>query len=191
MELIEKATNYAEGKANEAITNAIAKAYADGYRDGYKDREEEISVDQRDGKTEYVDLGLPSGTLWAKEFETEDKVYAYLPYIKAKHLQLPTEEQCQELIETCKWHGEYSSSGHSFYGVTCIGPNGNSIKFSSIGHKEDKIKLQHVLFWLKDEQDKNDKKAMNINAGQYRKPEKKIELIYSGYKLPIRLVKTK
>ena len=59
MELIEKAASYAAGKANKAITNAIAQAYADGYRDGYKDREQEIPVDLRDNKTEYVDLGLP------------------------------------------------------------------------------------------------------------------------------------
>ena len=64
-ELIEVANNYAENKTNEVLTSAIAQAYADGYKDGYRDREEEIPVDIRFKKTEYVDLGLPSGTLWA------------------------------------------------------------------------------------------------------------------------------
>ena len=72
MELREKAENYAVGKANAAMDKAIAQAYADGYRDGYKDREDEIPVDLRDNKMEFVDLGLPSGTLWAKEFETTE-----------------------------------------------------------------------------------------------------------------------
>ena len=64
-ELDNISANYAAGKANEAIDKAIAQAYADGYRDGYKDREEEIPVDFSDKKTGYIDLGLPSGTLWA------------------------------------------------------------------------------------------------------------------------------
>ena len=51
------------------MDKAIAQAYADGYRNGYKDREEEIPVDLRDNKTEYVDLGLPSGTLWSTDYE--------------------------------------------------------------------------------------------------------------------------
>ena len=35
MDVIELANNYAEGKANKAITNAIAQAYLDGFNDGY------------------------------------------------------------------------------------------------------------------------------------------------------------
>lgn len=66
---MEKADKYAAGKANKAITNAIAQAYIEGYKAGYKDCEMEIPVDLRDDKTEYVDLGLPSGTLWATKYE--------------------------------------------------------------------------------------------------------------------------
>lgn len=102
MEITERAGNYADGKANEAITKAIAQAYADGYRDGYKDREEEIPVDLRDNKTEYVDLGLPSGTLWSKEYETENGETLYLPYGEAAKYAIPTEEQWNELRDYCK-----------------------------------------------------------------------------------------
>lgn len=87
MEITERAGNYAEGKANEAITKAIAQAYADGYRDGYKDREEEIPVDLRDNKTEYVDLGLPSGTLWSNDYEKENGETLYLPYGEAANMR--------------------------------------------------------------------------------------------------------
>ena len=72
MSLLEKAEKYATGKVNEAITNAIAQAYVEGYKAGYNDREMEIPVDLRDNKTEYVDLGLPSGTLWATKYESID-----------------------------------------------------------------------------------------------------------------------
>ena len=71
MNILEKADKYADGKANEAITKAIAQAYMDGYRDGYKDREAEIPVDFRNNKTTYVDLGLPSRTLWSTDYEKD------------------------------------------------------------------------------------------------------------------------
>ena len=86
MNILENAEKYAEGKANQAITKAIADAYVEGYKAGYKDREEEIPMDLRDNKTEYVDLGLPSGTLWASDYEKSGGKYIYLPYEEAKHM---------------------------------------------------------------------------------------------------------
>ena len=70
-ELLDRADKYAAGKANAIIDKAIAQAYVDGYRDGYKDKENEIPVDFRGIMTEFIDLGLPSGTLWSCDFEKE------------------------------------------------------------------------------------------------------------------------
>lgn len=123
-ELSKIAVDYAAEKTNEVMTTAIAQAYADGYRDGYKDREEEIPVDIRDNKTEYVDLGLPSGTLWARGYEQKDGNVLYLSYDEASKYQLPTEEQWKELLEICRWEPHYGS--HS---CDCIGPNGAFITF--------------------------------------------------------------
>lgn len=203
MELIEKAKNYAEENVIEVLKEAFAKVYADGYRDGYKDREEEIPVDLRDNKTKFVDLGLPSGTLWSTDYEKEDSGILFLPYDKALKYNLPTEEQCKELLETCKWQGDFSSSGMSLYGVTCIGPNGNSIKFRTEGFQKDKL---HVCFpsygggqayyWIKDDGDSSEKKALRFhNLDSKKHPHMQlyheITEMFSGYKLPIRLVKTK
>ena len=66
-ELREKANCYAEKNVINVLKEAFAKVYADGYRDGYKDRENEIPVDLRLSQTEFIDLGLPSGTLWAND----------------------------------------------------------------------------------------------------------------------------
>lgn len=66
MDIQEKANSYAEGKAKEAITKAIAQAYIDGYKDGYKSGQENIKTECNDA--EFVDLGLPSGTLWASDY---------------------------------------------------------------------------------------------------------------------------
>lgn len=195
-ELKEKANNYAEEKVLDVLKEALAKVYADGYRDGYKDREAEMPVNLRHNETEFVDLGLPSGTLWAKEYEKDSNEIMYLPYQETKQFQLPTEEMWKELLETCKWKGDYSSSGLSFYGVVCIGPNGNSIKFSSKGY----IQLTEILgrpnygggyvyFWLDDGEEGNEKKAIYITSGSERKPDIEILKVFTGYKLPVRLVK--
>ena len=103
IELKEKANNFAEENILEVLKEACSKVYAEGYRDGYKDRDAEISVDLRDNKTEYVDLGLPSGTLWAKNDESIDGERIYLPYVSALHMYLPTAEQWNELQNDCLW----------------------------------------------------------------------------------------
>lgn len=186
MEITERAGNYAEGKANEAITKAIAQAYADGYRDGYKDREEEIPVDLRDNKTEYVDLGLPSGTLWSNDYEEENGETLYLPYGKAAKYAIPTEEQWNELFECCRW------MHRSGYGVTCIGSNGNSIYLGTRGYKKDTSNYGggRCYFWILDNEDNIEKNSMRID---FVKGQMQTEIVktFSGYKLPLRLVRKK
>lgn len=189
-ELKDVAANYAAEKTSEIITSAIAQAYADGYRDGYKDREAEIPADLCDNKTEYVDLGLPSGTLWSKDYEKNDKDHCeYLPYLKASSLQIPTEEQWKELTTECRWEFEQRNGSYIFI---CIGPNGNSINFVSKGgiKTEGHLYMEgKAVFWLKDENGKLNKKGTWICYTN------KIDLettnYYMGYKLPVRLVKTK
>lgn len=198
VELKEKANNYAEENVINVLKEAFAKVYADGYRDGYKDREEEIPVDLRAKKTEFIDLGLPSGTLWAKDYEKIDKEVAFLPYCKASNYGIPTEAQWAELLENCKWKGDFSSSGLSFYGVSCIGPNGNSVRFRSLGYMVDENRTEDVnygggsvYFWLSDDEECNEKKCIRIVGGENRVPHKEVKKIFSGYKLPICLVKNK
>lgn len=101
MNILEIANSYAEGKANEAITKAIAQAYIDGYNDGYKSGKENAQIEYNDA--EFVDLGLPSGTLWASDYlkDTEGKV-RYLPYMEAKEHSLPSIEQWKELEQYCR-----------------------------------------------------------------------------------------
>ena len=183
IELTTKAENYATMKTNEVITNAIAQAFADGYRQGYKDRDEEIPVDLRDNKTEFVDLGLPSGTLWAKTFEKCNGERLYLSYDKAKTMNLPTLDQWEELKTECKWTME---SGK----IYCIGPNGNILCFTTTGYiqaKETCICTYQSLFWLLNEdRGDNEIKAGNVynTNGLYEYTSE----YFSGYKLPIRLV---
>lgn len=196
IELNEKATIYAAEKTNEIMTKAVAQAYADGYRDGYKDREDEIPVDLRNDKIEFVDLGLPSGTLWATDYEKEEGETIRLPYGKSELLGIPTKDQWAELCNICKW--EYNiNDAHVLLEARCVGPNGNVLQFGWTGKTNIKTisDFYEVFFWVKDDSDGNEKNAAHIyNAGKANNINVGVvntEKYFSGYKLPIRLVKTK
>lgn len=75
--------------------------------------------------TGYVDLGLPSGTLW--KGKNEGGWYTYEEAISMFGNLLPTKEQFEELINTCSWTWLGS-------GVKIIGPNGESIVLPAEGY---------------------------------------------------------
>lgn len=66
----------------------------------------------------YVDLGLPSGTLWKQKNESNSYTYSYA----IRHFDgfLPTSGQFQELIDYCTW--EWTGKGYNV-----IGKNKNHI----------------------------------------------------------------
>lgn len=66
----------------------------------------------------YVDLGLPSGTLWKDK--NEEGFFSYEQALGKFGSRLPTLEQFEELRSECRW--KWTGRG---YKVT--GPNGNSI----------------------------------------------------------------
>lgn len=185
MELTEKAEKYAVGKANAAIDKAIAQAYVDGYRAGYKDREEEIPIDLRNNKTEFVDLGLPSGTLWSRDYERKENGILYLPYEKACKLSIPTKEQWTELKENCRFENQYERN--VLVGTVCVGPNGNKIVFATTGLLKacGFTDARKIYMWLNEELKGNDKIAVQVqNGGNF-------EEVFCGFLLPVRLIRNK
>ena len=75
----------------------------------------------------YVDLGLPSGTLWKNANEGGDYArYTYNEAVSRFGNKLPTKQQLEELKSKCTW--TWTGSG---YKVT--GPNGNSITLPAAG----------------------------------------------------------
>ena len=184
MDIKEKAKEYAKGKMTEAIEKVIADAYAEGYRAGYKDKSDEIPpVVKNDEDVEFVDLGLPSGTLWAKDFlRDEEGNIMYLTFREAKKHQLPTIEQFDELKDSAGFHyfcftlldGEqivYPSTG--FF-------NGNSHEYP------DEVRL-----WLKSEEDESHKALWAGTETICYHRYVKTGLQYVGHKLPIVVVKSK
>ena len=193
-----KAEAYAAEKMNELMTKAIAQAYMDGYRNGYKDRDSEIEGSgYMEGEISVHDLGLPSGTLWSLNYlNDESERTDFLPYIKAAKLGLPTKEQVDELIENCRWCGNYRSSRITFYGAVCIGANGEKITLDSKGYRVDKQTVGapnygggSAYFWIHDEEEGDEKNAVRIYEVENGKPKMEIVKIFSGYKLPVLIVR--
>ena len=76
---------------------------------------------------QYVDLGLPSGTLWKST--NEQGMFTYLSARHYFHKYLPNIAQVKELLYNCTW--KWMGKG---YRVT--GPNGKSIYFPFDGYKD-------------------------------------------------------
>ncbi len=194
MNILEQADKYAVGKANEAITKAIAEAYIEGYKAGYKDREEEIPLELRDNKTEYIDLGLPSRTLWSTDYEKLDGERLYLPYEKAEYLKIPTKEQWEELKTLCKWEYDIDNS-YDYCRCRCVGPNGQILTFERTGRKITAgiVDPWEAFFWIEDDSNLDEKNTIHMfNRGSnnnYKGGTCELSMNYSGYKIPVRLVR--
>jgi len=75
----------------------------------------------------YVDLGLPSGTLWKTTNETNPNdpghdFYTFDEAVAAFGDNMPTQQQLQELINQCQWTFDDAQKI-----VTATGPNGNTL----------------------------------------------------------------
>lgn len=197
IELNEKASIYAEENVINILKEAFAKVYADGYRDGYKDCQDNVSVNLPISNTEYVDLGLPSGTLWSTDYERDENEILLLPHTKASNLEIPSVEQWEELRNTCQWEFDIDRS-YDLCKAQCVGPNGNILRFDRTGKKniDTLSEIWEIFFWVKDEKEGNNRNAVHMyNGGKkgpgafYKSAQTVIEDFFSGYKLPIRLVK--
>lgn len=191
-ELKDIAVQYAAEKTNVFLSQLIEQSFVDGYRMGYKDREDEIPVDLRDNKTEFVDLGLPSGTLWAKEVLRENDAIQYLPYAKASLLSLPTLEQWHELETNSMISYNSDKEQNIVISVSVIGRNGNfiTVPYSGI-MKADRIEcyFKGAYFWIKENLTERYCNAINICHQQ--KGDINKTSLFEGYKIPVVLIRNR
>ena len=90
-------------------------------------------------KTEWVDLGLPSGILWAKV--DEDAVISIHKALQEYTDNLPSESDAEELSEYCSRHFDSEKKEMIF-----TGPNGNSVSF--------KCTDKYTSYWLNEYESK-------------------------------------
>ena len=195
MNTVDKAKEYAEGKVTEALTKVVADAYMAGYNAGYQDGVDKVAKDSVSEETEFVDLGLPSGTLWSSDYVKDDNgKVIYVTQENNAAYEIPTYEQFKELMDECKWEQKseknWTESGFYYWYelAICLGPNGNKITFEKTGYYEATDSLtrtREIFFWL------NNKEYFHNNCASITFNSLNIgsEKMFSGYKLPIRLVK--
>ena len=97
----------------------------------------------------YIDLGLPSGTLWKNANEGgNDAFYTYDEAVNKFGEQLPTIEQLEELENLCKWDW---ITQNRVNGYKITGPNGNSIFLPAAGYRNCNGNVNSVgaygLYW--------------------------------------------
>ena len=194
-DIINKAKKYAEGKVADALNQVVADAYLAGYNAGYQDGYNKVVKDSVSEGTEYVDLGLPSGTLWSSDYVKDDNgKVIYVTQENNAAYEIPTYEQFKELMDECKWEQKseknWTESGFYYWHewAICLGPNGNKITFEKTGYYEATDSLtrtSEIFFWL------NNKEYFHNNCASITFNSLNIgsEKMFSGYKLPIRLVK--
>ena len=142
MDNSEKAKDYAAKVAGSVIQDAIEKAYSHGYAEGYNIGyeagkadlpKEDDSPSSPADSVEFVDLGLPSGTLWANDFlRDEEGSILFLPYVEAVKYNIPTAEQWEELKDNSIFNAYVSKSVIKH--ISVIGLSGKSIKLESSGY---------------------------------------------------------
>ena len=86
----------------------------------------EIKVPEKVVAQDYVDLGLPSGTLWKDK--NEDGFYDFDAAVGTFGDKLPTKGQMEELQTQCQW--TWTGSGYKV-----VGPNGQSIVLPAAGSR--------------------------------------------------------
>ena len=192
----DKVQECVEGKVTDALNKVVADAYLAGYNAGYQDGYNKVVKDSVSVGSEFVDLGLPSGTLWSSDYVKDDNDKAiYVTQENGADYEIPTYEQFKELMDECKWEQKseknWTESGFYYWHdwAICIGPNGNKITFEKTGLYEATDSLtrtSEIFFWL------NDKEYFHNNCASITFDSLNIgsENMFSGYKLPIRLVKT-
>ena len=190
MDIFERGKKYAEDKAISALNSVIEQAYIDGYNDGLKHLEMERLEAVKEG-VEYVDLGLPSETLWSSQFlKWKDCLLINkLPYLEASKLSIPTKEQYEELCREC-FPIYHSTKEFSGYKIT--GPSGKSISlaFVTIDGFNKSENTDQFYFWLKDDKETNEKLAAKPRVDT-SKIVQEYKNCFAGLKLPVLLVSTK
>ena len=147
MRLREKAEQYAK-HCLDRFKKEIVDAYIEGYCEGSYDEEQKHAKNE-DEDSDFIDLGLPSGTLWREELlHDEDGEIRRLAYNEARDFSLPTEEQCRELMTKCFLVREK-------YGITFRGKDNEELYLGFTDQAEDSNgrKDPCIRFWVKGDVD--------------------------------------
>ena len=112
------------------FTLAIFLISCNGEKKDEKKVEKKVEQQSKSVPDGYVDLGLPSGTLWKSE--NESGYYSFDEAVEKYGSSLPTKKQWKELQDKCTWTWDENRKGSEVKG-----PNGNSIFLKALGYRGD------------------------------------------------------
>ncbi len=142
METTEKAKTYVASQS-EAFANAIEKAYMQGYNDAVEENSNEHIKIVEDG-VEYIDLGLPSGTLWALK---NPKI---ISYHESQKINIPTKEQIEELARFVRWDYYEATRELDFHFIDI---KGNKYYIKQPYFKNPDLSDKYLHMWYREELD--------------------------------------
>lgn len=155
----------------------VAEVYINGVPASEYDKDEPSGQQDNINGHDYVDLGLPSGRLWAKTnygAVTEGDYGIYVDW-SARYLvqnvwgeewSTPTQNDIVELINHCSFSWGYNSN--SVYGCTITGTNGNSIFLPAAGFKiqgTPQMVGSDIYYWSDNEYEPGFAYALQGSAG--------------------------
>ena len=112
---------------------------------------------------DYVDLGLPSGTLWKRQ--NESGFYTYEQAINLFGNKLPESHHFVELKNECTW------IWMDDYGYKVVGPNGNSITLPAAGYRHWNGDVGNVgsngFYWSSTPYDSDDACFLLFNSSKH------------------------
>lgn len=183
MNITEKAKQYAQGKAIDALTAVIEQAYVNGYNDGLNHLENEKLEAAKAGIT-FKNLDLPSGIAWSDGYVKDVIGFTkMMSYTDASKLDIPNIEDFKELVSNCPIQFINETR---FHGLKFILKNGEEIKLHYERHQgQSDAGINNVIFWLKGVEDGNERNFACI----YGPNKWVVAKTYMGYKLPVMLVK--
>lgn len=182
-----------EAQVKELILAAYKEGYTEGYKHGFKNSQQIII----DG-VNYIDLGLPSGTLWSmpiRQVPPGCKYFDYVkrPYTEVSELSLPTLEDFEELYHHCM--PSFQDNISKTVQFTAL--NGQRIAIDTKNYTPTNSNYRRLpmgemtplgtnMFWLKSEVKDDEARVAVLDTNN--------NTLYSsthyvGYKLPFLLVK--
>ena len=118
----------------------------------------------------FIDLGLPSGTLWTAIPKVYDETYSdAVKWCYKFNAELPTQEQIEELITHCKWKQKMKDGGINM--VEICGKKGKKITLKA--NNDSKYWMKNHCFFIPYDKsrgiDKRDIQCMVIAVKQSNK----------------------
>ena len=184
MNIQEEAKKYAEGKIISAMEQAVADAYIKGYNAACEEMNNQKNKLIEINGVEFIDLGLPSGTLWSTRLLNYG--HTLLTYEESQQYSIPTPDQWEELKDACVFQSVSD-------GIDILSKNGDVIHLRATEAYEDGER--YVSFWLLNSNPLYGGNCVIIRRKSERSfsygQSAKSVVEFTGLRLPILLVKAK